>query len=106
MILLENVSSAPLLQWEEYWQVRGYVARAVILDTKDFYLPQTRVRGYMLAFEEMKARKIGLDCHDALDKWQNTLEGLLRRASSPFSSFLVHPDDREFERIRQEILTL
>ncbi|GAB1316218.1 hypothetical protein MFIFM68171_06428 [Madurella fahalii] len=93
IIMLENVSGAP---WDMYtkriFPKIGYVARYVRLDTKDYYLPQTRVRGYLVAidaelFGEGPATRIA-------DGWKTLLSTTCRRpASAPVSHFLRAPND-------------
>jgi site-specific DNA-cytosine methylase len=62
---------------------RAYAAKVVQLDTKDYYIPQTRQRGYLVAID----RKYE-DADTAVDEWVRKLEDLEQRASSPVESFL------------------
>lgn len=92
-VILENVSGAP---WDMYtkriFPKIGYVARFVRLDTKDFYLPQTRVRGYLVAID---AERFGVGPATRIaDDWKTSLSTTCRRpASAPVSFFLRAPDD-------------
>ncbi|KAH6617255.1 hypothetical protein F5144DRAFT_498768 [Chaetomium tenue] len=92
MIILENVLSAP---WEMYegqiFPKIGYVAGKETVDSKNFYLPQTRQRTYMVAIDatgigEPTARGI-------VKKWGEMLHNFQRRASAPISAFLLPNDD-------------
>ena len=103
IVLLENVSGAPLNQFEDHYKKIEYVPKAVRVDTKNFYLAQTRCRGYMIAFDKQWALEIGFDCNEAVKQWQVYLESLMRRASSPYAEFLTDVDDPEFEPVRREI---
>ncbi|KAI2469441.1 hypothetical protein F4781DRAFT_431325 [Annulohypoxylon bovei var. microspora] len=52
VVILENVMGAPWAETEKVWfPFFGYSAFHVKLDTKDFYLPQTRNRGYLIALD-------------------------------------------------------
>ncbi|KXX80855.1 DNA repair protein RAD5 [Madurella mycetomatis] len=92
-IILENVSGAP---WDMYtkriFPKIGYVARCVRLDTKDFYLPQTRVRGYLVAID---AGRFGVGPATRIaNDWKTSLSTTCRRpVSAPVSFFLRAPDD-------------
>ena len=88
IVILENVVSADWDRMRELYRDIGYDVEGVIVDTKHYYLPQTRQRGYMVCFD--KARP-GANPGAAL-KWQTLMEKLKRRASSPVSSFLT-PND-------------
>ncbi|KAH0002738.1 hypothetical protein KCU78_g14226, partial [Aureobasidium melanogenum] len=54
MLVLENVYGAPwdkmLAEYEEY----DYVSAGVLVDSKNYYLPQTRQRGYMVCVDKNK----------------------------------------------------
>jgi site-specific DNA-cytosine methylase len=91
-VMLENVLGAP---WDLYtnsiFPKLGYVAGSVKLDTKHFYLPQTRKRGYLIAVD---AQRIGTKTAKVIaDEWCRVLVGFKRRASAPVSAFLGSPDD-------------
>lgn len=92
-VILENVSGAP---WDMYtkqiFPKICYVARYVRLDTKDFYLPQTRVRGYLVAVD---AQQIGEGpATEVADGWKALLSTTCKRpASAPVSLFLRASDD-------------
>jgi site-specific DNA-cytosine methylase len=87
IILLENVKAKTNV-WVDLvsqWDKIGYEARWVILDTKDYYLPQTRQRMYMIAVE----RKLyGKDACKAADQWGSIMQKLQRRCSSPYEAFI------------------
>ncbi|KAK8071075.1 SNF2 family helicase [Apiospora hydei] len=55
IVILENVKSAPFEEARDYWfNALGYTAWAGSIDTKDFYIPQTRQRKYLVAFRNEK----------------------------------------------------
>lgn len=106
MAILENVQSAP---WDEIkailtnnmqgldnrcrqafsdvWEAddKAYAAEMVQLDTKDYYIPQTRQRGYMIAIDRERHE----DADMAVKVWAQKLVALQQKASSPVESFLI-----------------
>ncbi|KAJ4354998.1 hypothetical protein N0V95_003335 [Ascochyta clinopodiicola] len=88
IVLLENVKSDKNL-WNDVvsrWSKIGYEAAWVYCDTKNYYLPQTRERMYMIAIN----RKLyGKGVEEAVAQWQLTMEKLQRQCSSPYEAFLV-----------------
>ncbi|KAI1091338.1 SNF2 family N-terminal domain-containing protein [Rostrohypoxylon terebratum] len=52
VVILENVLGAPWGETRDVWfPFLGYTAYHIKLDTKDFYIPQTRMRGYLIAMD-------------------------------------------------------
>jgi site-specific DNA-cytosine methylase len=124
VVILENVLSFPWHNVEQWWQEAGYVTQVAFLDSKDFYLPQTRQRGYMIGLR-WKARtesQVGLEADNIVDdaaddaadnaakeaaliavkKWFEVLGNLQRRASSPFTEFILADDDTELRKYSQQ----
>jgi site-specific DNA-cytosine methylase len=94
VVLLENVTGDKAL-WEgvqKRWESIGYTARWHILDTKNYYLPQTRQRMYMVAVDNQQH---GLP-DQAAPEWMKTMKKLQRQCSSPFSSFLIDDKSESF----------
>ena len=99
VVILENIRTAP---WEaigdEFEKLTlpsrpgvHYRAVPVGLDTKHYYLPQTRSRGYLCAT---------LDNHEGLGKFQEIL-GFLRYPSGPtLSHFLLPPGNPILEGVK------
>ena len=91
VVLLENVKSA---QWDSMLKAYddiGYETAGVLADSKDFYIPQTRQRGYMVCFD--KRRLPRAKAHSVGEEWKSLMGKFKRYASSPPSSFLL-PSDR------------
>jgi site-specific DNA-cytosine methylase len=91
IVILENVIDARAWKGiEKEMQGIGYGTKVVKVDTKDFYLPHTRQRKYMLALNktiyESKTQHL-------LNVWEERMESFRRRASAPISSFLLPGDD-------------
>src|SRR3569833_2549262 len=52
VLLMENVVGAPWSAMTNFWLRKlGFTAQHVIVDTKNFYIPQTRSRGYLVAVD-------------------------------------------------------
>ncbi|KAL2115558.1 hypothetical protein VTJ04DRAFT_9813 [Mycothermus thermophilus] len=91
-VILENVYSAP---WDMYtdqiFPKIGYAACVSKLDSKDFYLPQTRQRGYLVAVD---AEHFGLSqAMNITSHWGPILGMCKRPPSSDVSAFLRPADD-------------
>ncbi|KAJ4375110.1 hypothetical protein N0V83_002194 [Neocucurbitaria cava] len=87
IVLLENVK-AKTSTWDDVvsrWDKIGYEAAWVYCDTKNYYLPQTRERMYMIAVERTR---LGKHAATAVDGWKNLMKGLRRQCSSPYEAFL------------------
>ena len=102
IVVLENVLKAPWGNMELAWQRAGYATQVVLLDSKDFYLPQTRQRGYMIGISRAVAEKCGLAVDEAVKKWFEIMSKLQRRASSPFTDFIFDDDDVQLRNHDQE----
>ncbi|KAK4447863.1 hypothetical protein QBC34DRAFT_495705 [Podospora aff. communis PSN243] len=93
VVILENVEGAP---WNAYTNVifpeLGYAARWVKLDTKDYYLPQTRSRGYLIAVDADRFQDPS-QAQDAVDAWVESMKLCKQMPSAPVTSFLRAPDD-------------
>ncbi len=103
IVILENVKGAPWDQIQEAWQDIGYETQAVSLDTKDFYLPQTRERGYMVAINRKFAQMYDVDAALVTKVWVTIIRMLQRRASSPFTDFIFSEDDPRLYQVRREL---
>ena len=112
IVILENVLKFPWSYVESLWQNAGYATKVAYLDSKDFYLPQTRQRGYMIGLrrEALIEPQVGLEADDAADeavkKWFEVLGNLQRRASSPFTDFILADDDAELRKYNQQAAAL
>lgn len=100
VVILENVLKFPWGQTEKLWQAANYATQVALLDSKDFYLPQTRQRGYMIGV----LRREGFDAEAAVKKWFNVLTELQRRASSPFTDFVFAEDDPQMEKYNRQAI--
>ncbi len=103
IVILENVFNFPWREVERMWRDAGYATKVAYLDSKDFYLPQTRQRGYMIGLRRaaITERKVELDADTAVEKWFEVLGKLQRRASSPFTDFILPDDDPQLQKYNQ-----
>lgn len=92
VVILENVRYADWDRMLADYQELGYESTGALVDTKYYYLPQTRQRGYMVCFD---TRQTGADLRTAGAKWTSLMEYFRRPASSPVSSFLPRTIERE-----------
>ncbi|KAL4749268.1 hypothetical protein BDW72DRAFT_194991 [Aspergillus terricola var. indicus] len=114
MVILENVKTAPWAKIEGHWNDIDYVAVHADVDTKAYYLPQTRERGYMFCVDRrllsdlaqnqhglgLGADEIGLNMRR---EWVDTLTAFKRPASSPAGMFLLDAEDRRLEQIQKDV---
>jgi site-specific DNA-cytosine methylase len=102
IIIFENVISAPWDEIQEQIEKHlRYYAIWVRLDTKEFYIPHTRVRGYMCCVD---ADMFGseAEARQKLKHFLKVLDDLKRPASSPASEFMLDEDDERVRKARDE----
>lgn len=117
LILLENVGIAPWVEkpppkktdspkvWKEWVENNepsitsrfadiGYISICIDVDTKDFYLPHTRERVYMLLVdgEQFKVPR-GEESAAKLQKWKQLVMQQKSPATAPVEHFLLKVDD-------------
>lgn len=97
IVILENVCSAPWDKVQKYFEDNGYSASSIRVDTKEYYIPHTRTRGYLVA---VNARKSGIP-----KKWADMVKKKLNRpASSTLDAFLLPSDDPRIHQARQKLV--
>ena len=93
IIILENIKGAPWEHIKSVFEGLGYSARYVLVDTKSYYLPQTRQRGYMICVSHVQKSMLGgmnAEAADAaVEEWAVKMVALQRPASSPVEDFLL-----------------
>jgi site-specific DNA-cytosine methylase len=111
IIILENVLNAPWCDAnvkrpkrgiDFHMKEVGYSVRYVKMDTKDFYLPHTRVRGYMICVDNDLFKEPA-----EIEQMLSTFEGLVkkfkRKASVPVEAMLLPADDPRVILTREEL---
>ncbi|WEW57992.1 hypothetical protein PRK78_003459 [Emydomyces testavorans] len=94
LVILENVFGAPWAKIAGIYKDIEYNAYHASIDTKNFYLPQTRERGYLLCIDQ---RKLGTEPSTEKSGKTSLLARMMKRferpASSPITDFLLKHDD-------------
>ena len=96
IVILENVCSAPWDKVAAEFEGIGYSARSARFDTKQYYIPHTRTRGYLIAVNEKKSR--------IPDKWLDLVGKMKRPASSTLDAFLLPSDDPRVSQAREKLV--
>lgn len=97
LVILENVCSAPWDRVAEYFEKIGYSADYLRVDTKNFYIPHTRTRVYLLAVNQRNSSLPG--------KWKDSINKLKRPASSTLDAFLLPSDDPRIHQAREKLVS-
>jgi site-specific DNA-cytosine methylase len=81
-----------------------YSADYLKLDTKDYYIPHTRQRGYLFAIRKLPSRKSGQTRVDGRpQQWKNLVQQFKRPASAPLDAYLFPNDDPRVLRGRARL---
>jgi len=100
IVILENVSGAPWNDMMKKMESVGYVSTFERVDTKKYYIPHTRQRGYLVAI--LKSGKASVDA-GRMQKWKELLVKLQRPASAALDAFMLHNDDPRVLRGRARL---
>lgn len=109
IIILENVTSAPWKLVCAAFEKIGYASESVIVDTKDYYIPHTRQRGYAICIyggpsDKNNDRNIrAKDLESMKSTWKATIKDFKRPASCTVEAFLLDEDDPRIIRGREEL---
>lgn len=94
IIIFENVVGAEWDNMLRHYREMDYECTGALVDTKDFIIPHTRQRGYMVCFDTR--RQAAVEKNPATsqhsDKWLELLNRMRRFASSPASDFALPTD--------------
>ena len=122
LIILENIQGCPWKSVVEELTNIGYVSKHIMADPREYYLPQTRNRGYLVAFDAGSTyfRAVTQEMADSetsmvvprrnnntaevvkdvttatslVKQWDNLMKNTFKRpASSPFFSFILQDGD-------------
>lgn len=96
LVILENVCSAPWDKVKEYFERQKYSAEFMRLDTKQYYIPHTRTRVYLLAVDKRLSQLPA--------EWKNWITKLRRPASSTLDAFLLPSDDSRIHQAREKLV--
>ncbi|CAE6523404.1 unnamed protein product [Rhizoctonia solani] len=104
IVILENVCSAP---WKEIvlkLKSIDYAAQPARFDTKQYYIPHTRTRGYCVAFDSLAAKANGLSGSQLSTDWLERVKNMARPASCPLDTFLLEGDDPRIWTARAKLV--
>lgn len=105
LIILENVKNAPWkIVADKYNEIGYHVVFDTGIDTKTYYLPQTRERGYALCIDKNRMAEQDIMQKGSLkSKWSVVFEKFKRPASSPASMFILDEDDQRLLHIQKDM---
>lgn len=92
----KKIKTSHLMKWDEGDQ--AYAANFIIVDTKHYYIPQTRQRGYLILVDRRCPQ-----ADDMVDTWAKIMQDLKRPASSPFADFLLEDGDIHLNRAKSDM---
>lgn len=123
VIILENVDGAPwkLIEaiwrddrptirketkggFEDYW-LSGevpYSAGWIRADAKNYYIPQTRIRRYMICIDPLRFASLD-EADQAVLDWKTHMVQLQQRASASVEAFLLAEDDPRLQYAKDEM---
>lgn len=97
IVIIENViKDEAWTHFQTEFRKIGYATQIAKVDSKDYYLPHTRQRKYMLALDK---KRYSNSVTKYLRQWGELMDTFRRRASSPITSFLLPPDDTRYLRM-------
>lgn len=96
IVILENVCSAPWDKVAGAFEDEGYSAAFSRVDTKQYYIPHTRTRVYLIAVDKQKSK--------LPNQWLQKVKDLKRPASSTLDAFLLPSDDPRIHESRQKLV--
>ena len=102
LVVLENVSGAPWKEIAGRWGSIGYSSAVIKVDTKSYYIPQTRERGYMLCVDDKAIGKLASE-NDQNLAWEKLMDQFERPASSSIDQFLLSEEDPRVQQNRREM---
>lgn len=100
LVIIENVSGAPWdVKIKKFHEI-GYSADFLGVDTKNYYIPHTRCRKYLLAVREDTNKNT---TSDIPKQWKSMVDSLKRPASATLDDFLLSNDDPRVLRGRARL---
>lgn len=96
IIIQENVQGAAWADMRNHYIDSGYSAEfSGRFDSKDYYMPHTRMRGYLCAFDNVRS--------DMPNKWLDFAFKMKRYYTSTFEAFMLPDDDPRVHKARLEL---
>ncbi len=101
IIILENILNSPFGEVCSDFNDINYAAHWTRVNTRDYYIPQTRNRNYCICIDRENS-----DSPNAADEyvqhWGRLMRTLRRPASSPVEAFLLGQDDHRLQYAREQ----
>lgn len=95
MVIQENVCGAAWGDMRGFYHKCGYDAEYTRFDSKKYYIPHTRTRGYMFAVD---AQGLGIP-----NKWIDAVKKMERRCTTTLEEFMLPDDDPRVYKARMEL---
>ncbi|THH03097.1 hypothetical protein EW145_g6533 [Phellinidium pouzarii] len=96
LVILENVCSAPWDRVVKYFEKNKYSAAFFRVDTKNYYIPHTRTRVYLLAVHQRNS--------SMPKSWKELVGKLQRPASTTLDHWMLPTDDQRIHQARQKLV--
>ncbi|KAJ2894510.1 hypothetical protein MKZ38_007460 [Zalerion maritima] len=106
VVVLENVQGCPWEYVGRCFGQAGYAWSSGLFDTKDYFIPQTRSRGYLVAVDGRQGNRAGLSdemAFAAVSGWGSRMERLRHCPNFNVVDFLLLPTDPILHYARMEI---
>jgi site-specific DNA-cytosine methylase len=101
IVILENVVGAPWDKKVKLMESYGYAATWQRVDSKKYYIPHTRQRGYLVAIRKNAKNTVN---QKRLNGWKATLKKLERPASASLDELMLSNDDPRVLRGRARLV--
>ncbi|KAI5788500.1 hypothetical protein EDC01DRAFT_169203 [Geopyxis carbonaria] len=95
IVIQENVKNAAWAEMRTYYHNSGYAAEYTHFDSKNYYIPHTRQRGYIMATPNEKS--------DIPAKWLDAVRKMKRPSTTTFEAFMLPDDDPRVYKARMEL---
>ena len=99
IIVLENVNGAPWQEIKDVWEEETNAADFLNLATKQYYIPHTRQRVYMVCIDKQNFESANV----SVKKWAQLMGDFERPASCSIESFLLNDDDPRVQMAREQL---
>lgn len=80
----------------------GYSAGWQRVDSKNYYIPQTRIRRYMICVDRLRCSSVE-EADDRVRDWKTCMVALERKASVSIDAFLLTEDDPRLQCAKDEM---
>jgi site-specific DNA-cytosine methylase len=95
IVIQENVCNAAWSEMRHYYIDRGYAAEYTRLDSKFYYIPHTRTRGYLCA--------VNVKGSDISNKWIDAVTKMRRKCTTTLEAYMLPDDDPRVYKARMEL---